>query len=247
MARGKDKKQQTPAAGWERVRRDAVIGLRWAGIALGVFFAVTVLWVGVYRFVNPPTTFLIAATSFSDAKIRHRNVPIEAVAPALWQSIVAAEDQRFCEHSGFDVKQINKAIEEAQDGGRQRGASTVSQQTAKNAFLWPGRNYLRKGLEAYFTFLLETLWPKRRIMEVYLNIVEFGPGIFGAEAASERYFSKPARDLNSHEAALLAAVLPNPHRLHVQAPGPYVQERAVNIAALARVLHNQGFARCVLH
>ncbi len=106
---------------------------------------------------------------------------------------------------------------------------------------------MRKGFEAYFTFLEETLWPKRRIMEVYLNIVEFGPGIFGAEAAAERFFSKPARDLTPHEAALLASVLPNPRRLHANAPGPYLQERSGDIAAIAQVMRDQGYARCVLH
>lgn len=234
-------------SGWNEALRTALRVLRWTAIGLGAFLAVTILWVGIYRFVDPPTTFLIAATGLSGSKIQHRNVPIEAVAPALWQSIIAAEDQRFCEHSGFDVKQINKAIEEADAGRRHRGASTISQQTAKNAFLWPGRNFIRKGFEAYFTFLEEMLWPKRRIMEVYLDIVEFGPGIFGAEAAAQHFFSKSSRDLSSYEAALLASVLPNPRRLHANAPGPYLQQRAGNIAAIAHVMRDQGFAHCVLH
>ncbi len=220
--------------------------MRWTGIGIAAFFVVSILWVFVYRFVDPPTTFLIAATSVEGTKIQRNDVPIEAMAPALWESVIASEDQRFCEHSGFDTKQIDKAIEEAKEGGRRRGASTISQQTAKNAFLWPGKNYIRKGFEAYFTFLMESLWPKRRIMEVYLNVIEFGPGIFGADAASQRFFHKPARDLTGYEAALLASVLPNPHELNAAAPGPYLRDRANEVQGIAQVMRDQGYARCVL-
>lgn len=218
-----------------------------AAIAIGVLIAASVLWVLVYRFIDPPTTFLMTATSLSGTQVRHRDVPIEAIAPALWESVIAAEDQLFCEHVGFDLKQIDKAVKEARNGGRKRGASTISQQTAKNAFLWPGRNFVRKGLEAYFTLLIEGLWPKRRIMEVYLNIVEFGPGIFGAQAASQRFFGKPARDISSYEAALLASVLPNPKRLKAHAPGPYLQVRAAEVEGLAGAMRAKGQTRCVLH
>jgi len=233
--------QTVPGGLW----RDLVKGLRWFAIGMGALFAITIVWVFVYRFVNPPTTFLMTATSISGTKVDQRSVPIKAISPALWQAIIGAEDSRFCEHSGFDIEAINDAIDEAENGKRKRGASTITQQTAKNAFLWPGRTYVRKGVEAYFTFLMETLWPKRRIIEVYLNIVEFGPGVFGAEAAARRYFKKSARDIGPHEAAILAAVLPNPKRMHADRPSPYVRMRAGTLAARADVVRNEGIARCV--
>ena len=145
------------------------------------------------------------------------------VAPTL--AVVAAEDQKFAEHFGFDVQSIMDSIEEFENGESLRGASTISQQVAKNLYLWPGRSFLRKGLEAYFTLLLELCLPKKRIVEIYLNIAEFGPGIYGTPAASRFFFDKGPRQMSYSEAALLAAVLPNPHRLRVDRPSPYVRQR----------------------
>ena len=156
---------------------------------------------------------------------RHDWVPLDDIAPSMGVAIIAAEDQNFPDHFGFDWKAIEKAIEHNERSRKKRGASTVSQQTAKNLFLWESRSWVRKGFEAYFTLLLELCWSKRRILEVYMNIVEFGDGIFGVEAASRTYFGKPARKLRPSEAALLAAVLPNPHRYHVTAPTGYVLHR----------------------
>ena len=147
------------------------------------------------------------------------------IAPSMPLAVIASEDQRFLEHHGFDTIQIQKAIEASQRGDRLRGASTISQQTAKNVFLWNGRSYLRKGLEAWFTLLIELCWSKQRILEVYLNSIEFGTGVFGVEAASQLYFKKNAGDLNRYDAALLAAVLPNPHRMFANNPSAYVRER----------------------
>jgi len=152
-------------------------------------------------------------------------VPIERISPHASVAVIAAEDQKFADHHGFDVESIQDAIEESERGGRLRGASTISQQVAKNVFLWSGRSFVRKGLEAYFTALIELLWPKRRILEVYLNVVELGDGVFGVEAASRAYFRKAAAGLEPPEAALLAAVLPNPHRLRAARPSAYVQGR----------------------
>jgi monofunctional biosynthetic peptidoglycan transglycosylase len=219
--------------------------ISWAGVALGIFFVGSVLWVAAYRFIDPPGTFLMSAASLSGTPVQHRNVAITAVAPVLWETIIGAEDQRFCSHFGFDLDAIDDARDEAADGGRVRGASTISQQTAKNAFLWPGRNYLRKGIEAYFTVLIESLWPKRRIMAVYLNIVEFGPGIFGAEAASQHFFAKPAKDLWPSEAALLAAVLPNPRRSNAGAPSSYLRSRADTLEVRAETVRRDGLGACV--
>jgi monofunctional biosynthetic peptidoglycan transglycosylase len=139
--------------------------------------------------------------------------------------VIAAEDQKFAEHFGFDWQAIEKALEQNSRSKKTKGASTLSQQTAKNLFLWSGRTWLRKGVEAYFTVLLEALWPKRRILETYLNVAEFGDGIYGVEAAAQRYFRKPASRLNGSEAALLAAVLPSPRRYRVTAPNAYVRSR----------------------
>jgi len=156
---------------------------------------------------------------------RHRWVDSAQISPHMKVAVIAAEDQKFPEHRGFDVESINDAMEDRERGGRVRGASTISQQVAKNLFLWPGRSWIRKGLEAYFTVLVELLWGKQRILEVYLNVAEFGRGVFGVGAASEVYFGKRAAQLTPAEAALLAAVLPNPKRLRVDAPSRYVRSR----------------------
>lgn len=156
---------------------------------------------------------------------RHHWQPLSQISPHLLQAVVAAEDQKFLQHSGFDMQAIEKALVYNSKGRKLRGASTISQQTAKNVFLWTGRSWLRKGLESGFTLLIEGAWGKQRILEVYLNSVEFGPGIYGAEAAAQQFFGIPAARLNRQQAALLAAVLPNPHRFLVQAPSPYVRKR----------------------
>jgi monofunctional biosynthetic peptidoglycan transglycosylase len=156
---------------------------------------------------------------------RHQWRPLTQISPHLLQAVVAAEDQKFLQHSGFDLQAIEKALVYNSKGRKVRGASTLSQQTAKNVFLWTGRSWLRKGLETGITLLLEGAWGKQRILEVYLNSVEFGPGIYGAEAAAQRFFGVSAQRLSRSQAALLAAVLPNPHRFLVQSPSPYVRKR----------------------
>ncbi len=156
---------------------------------------------------------------------RHQWRPLTQISPHLLQAVVAAEDQKFLQHSGFDLQAIEKALVYNSKGSKVRGASTISQQTAKNVFLWTGRSWLRKGLESGITLLVEGAWGKPRILEVYLNSIEFGPGIYGAEAAAQRYFGIPAARLSRSQAALLAAVLPNPQRFLVQAPSPYVRKR----------------------
>ena len=220
--------------------------LKWSVTILASLIALSVLWVAVYRFVGPPTTFYIVQTELSGTAVDRRWIPIEAVAPAVWETVIAAEDQSFCLHDGFDRKAIEEARQRNAHGGRLRGASTISQQTAKNAFLWPARTYVRKGFEAYFTVLEEFLWPKRRIMEVYLNVAEFGRGVFGVEAASQRFFGKPARNLSRYEAALLVTVLPNPKVRHPENPRPYVVERANVLMGRAYGVRNDGLTRCMV-
>jgi monofunctional glycosyltransferase len=194
--------------------------------------AASVLAVAALRWINPPfTAFMaeaqIAAWTSRDSNYvsRHSWVDLDQISPNLPLAVVASEDQKFPEHWGFDVAAIEKAYALNQHSHKVRGASTISQQVAKNLFLWSGRSYFRKGLEAYFTLLIEGLWPKRRILEVYLNIAEFGYGTYGAEAASQRFFRKPATRLTRGDAAVLAAVLPNPERLSAAAPTRYVQQR----------------------
>jgi monofunctional biosynthetic peptidoglycan transglycosylase len=194
--------------------------------------AASVVAVASLRWINPPVTAYIAeaqaaAWSSRDARYiyRHSWVDLDRISPNLPLAVVASEDQKFPEHWGFDVAAIEKAYALNQHSHRVHGASTISQQVAKNLFLWSGRSYFRKGLEAYFTILIEAVWPKRRILEVYLNIAEFGYGTYGAEAAAERFFHKPASRLSRDDAAVLAAVLPNPERYSAAAPSSYVQQR----------------------
>lgn len=176
-----------------------------------------------------------------DFRLRQRWVPLAQVSRELPIALVAAEDQKFPQHHGFDVQAIRDAIEDAEDGERLRGASTISQQTAKNLFLWNGRSFVRKGLEAYFTVLIELCWSKQRILEVYLNVAEFGDGIYGAAAASDAFFRKTPGALTAREAALLAAVLPNPRRLRVDRPSAYVQRRAAWIERQTRQLGGPAY------
>jgi monofunctional biosynthetic peptidoglycan transglycosylase len=197
------------------------------------WIVVTWLLVFVFRFVPPPTSAImierrIAASLHGEKNlsITYRWTPWSGISTELPIAIIASEDQKFPFHHGFDVQAIQQAMDEADEGERQRGASTISQQTAKNLFLWGGRNFVRKGLEAYFTVLIEVTWPKRRILEVYMNIAEFGDGIYGADAASRAFFHKPPSQLTSRDAALLASVLPNPKKLHADHPSPYVERHA---------------------
>lgn len=195
------------------------------------------------RWFDPPTSaFMLArrweATSAGQEAFRshYRWVDADAISPQLPIALVAAEDQHFPQHHGFDVAAIRDALEERENGEGGRGASTISQQVAKNLFLWSGRSWLRKGLEAYYTVLIEALWSKPRILEVYANIAEFGDGVYGAEAAAQRYFRKPALHLTAAESARLAAVLPNPKRFRVEAPSAYVLRRQAWIQRQVRQL-----------
>ena len=160
-----------------------------------------------------------------DFSLRHRWTPFDELSPQLSLAVLASEDQRFLSHPGFDVQGMRAAVEERLRGGELRGGSTLSQQVAKNLFLWPGRSLLRKGLEAYFTLLIETLWPKRRILEVYLNIAEWGDGIYGAAAACHAYFGAPPSALSPSQAALLASALPNPRIYRVDAPSERMRRK----------------------
>jgi monofunctional glycosyltransferase len=199
---------------------------------LALCFAASFLAVLILRWINPPFSAFMAQAQISawtrrDANyvFRCRWVDLDRISPNLPLAVVASEDQKFPEHWGFDVEAIEKAYALNQHSHKVRGASTISQQVAKNLFLWSGRSYFRKALEAYFTLLIESEWPKRRILEIYLNIAEFGYGTYGAEAAAQRFFHKSASRLTRADAAALAAVLPNPEHYSVAAPSNYVQQR----------------------
>ena len=183
----------------------------------------------IYRFLPAPITPLMAIRLVEGEGLHKAWVPLDAIAPAVPQAVVAAEDNRFCEHAGFDWRELGGQIDALLAGGRARGASTITMQTAKNLFLWPGRGFVRKALEAWLTPQVELLWPKRRIVEVYLNVAEFGPGIYGAEAAARAYFDKSASGLSAREAALLAAVLPSPRNWSPARPTEYLERRARTI------------------
>ncbi len=214
-------------------------------ILLIVGLGLPVTAVLVYTVVPVPITALMVKRLMQGRGLDHRWKPLYEISPNLVRAVVAAEDARFCEHHGFDFAAMQKAFANNQRGRRLRGGSTISQQTAKNVFLWEGRSYLRKGLEAYFTVLIEGVWTKHRIMEVYLNSVEWGPGIYGAEAASRRIFKKPARSLTVTQAARLAAILPSPLRWQAGRPGPYVQRRSRRIGAASGAVRRDGLDGCV--
>lgn len=205
-------------------------------IAIGL----SLLLVVSFRLVPPPVTAFMLESEHKP--VRYEWVGWKQIAPAAGLAVVASEDQKFPTHHGFDFEAIGEAIEHNEHSRRKRGASTISQQTAKNLFLWSGKSYARKGLEAYFTVLLETLWTKQRILEVYLNVAQFGPDIYGVGAASRVYFGKPPARLSWHEAALLAAVLPNPERLHADRPSAYVLERTADIEEQMRLLGSDYLA-----
>ena len=189
-------------------------------------FAATVPLVALLRWIPPPTTSFALQWRFAHGTAPARHwVPWSEISPDLALAVVASEDQKFPVHSGFDFDAIGDAMNERISGGRVRGASTITQQVAKNLFLWPERSWLRKGIEAWFTVWIETLWPKRRILETYLNVAEFGPGIFGADPAARRFFGRPAAALDREQSALMAAALPDPDRLRPARPSAYLLQR----------------------
>ncbi|MGN0863165.1 MAG: monofunctional biosynthetic peptidoglycan transglycosylase [Stenotrophomonas koreensis] len=223
-------------------------GWRWLLIVPFVLVLFSVLQVLVLRFVDPPFSMVMAADQAGRwihgpdrSFLAYDWVDHGQMAACLPISLVAAEDQQFPFHRGFDLDAIAKARRHNERGGKVRGASTISQQVAKNLFLWQGRSWLRKGLEAWYTALIELFWPKQRIIEIYANIAEFGPGVYGAQAASRRFFGRDAARLSAGQCARLAAVLPSPRRYNAATPGPYVQRRAAWIQRQVRQLGGPGY------
>ena len=199
-----------------------------------------VVWVAAYAVIPPPTTPYILSEAMAQGGITRKWVPADKIAPVMLRSVVAAEDANFCLHWGIDMRAVRASIDE----GGNRGASTLSQQTVKNVWLWHGRSWPRKALEALFTPVVEALWSKRRILEVYLNVAEFDTGVFGVEAAARHHFGVSAAELNRQQAALLAAVLPNPKERQAVNPSEFVQRRARAIADGAATIRADGRASC---
>ncbi|MBP3943118.1 monofunctional biosynthetic peptidoglycan transglycosylase [Sphingobacteriaceae bacterium WQ 2009] len=209
--------------------------LRWALRIVGGFFAVTICWVLLLKIINPPVTWLMLQRAYErkaegkEWKIEKDWLAYDAISTNLKKAAIAGEDAHFLTHWGFDTEAIQIALEKNEAGKNLRGGSTISQQVAKNVFLWPGRSWIRKGFETYFTVLIELCWSKKRILEVYLNVIEMGLGVYGAEAASQYYFYKSGSSLSKKQAALIISILPNPRKWDARNPSAYVNRRANNI------------------
>jgi monofunctional biosynthetic peptidoglycan transglycosylase len=217
--------------------------LRVAGLVAAAWIGVTLFLIAAYRFVDPPFSMLMLQQRASGDDVNQAWVPLDYISPHAVRAVLLSEDGRFCQHWGIDLDEMQNAIERAGDG-IPRGASTISMQVTKNLFLWQSKSFVRKAIEIPLTFVIEALWPKRRIMEVYLNIAEWGPGIFGVEAASRYHFDKPAARLNEREAAQLAVALPNPIRRDAGDPGPQTRRLASDIQARMRAASSVATA-CV--
>lgn len=227
------KEKRAPTSRWR-------LALRWMTRGALAVAVLLVLWIALYRFVNPPITPYMLAERYRHGELHKDWVDLEDIAPAMARSVVAAEDANFCLHWGFDMEAIRDALEE----GANRGASTISQQVVKNTFLWHGRSWPRKALEALMTPLMEALWPKRRIIEVYLNVIEFDKGVFGVGAASKWYFGVDAADLSNRQAAALAVVLPDPKGRSAKKPTKFLQSRARRAADGAATIKQDGRSAC---
>lgn len=197
------------------------------GKTVAILFIISILLPLIYRWVNPPLTPFMCVRAIQDGTGIHKKwVPIEKISPNMYRAAIASEDNYFLGHNGFDVIALNTVIEERKSGRRHRGGSTISQQTAKNVFCWPRSSWIRKGVETYFTFWIELFWTKERIMEVYLNVIEMGPGIYGAEQAAQTYFHCHASQLSAHQAALITACYPNPRKRNPAKPSSYLSRQA---------------------
>ena len=231
----------------QRRRSRRVIGrvLRWLLILVSALFLLSVGWVFAYKFIDPPTTSLMLRDTLEGHSVAYSWRDLDRIDPNMPRAVITAEDRDFCSHNGFDMAAIRDAFERNKEGGKLRGGSTVSQQTAKNAFLWTERSWVRKGLEAYFTFLIERIWGKRRIMEVYLNIAETGINTYGVEEGAKRYFGHGADTLSRREAAQIAAVLPSPQKRSGKNPQGQVRRYARNIERWIRVVKDDRLDTCL--
>ena len=222
-----------------RLRPILVFALKGAAVIIALTLMLTV----VLRWMPPPTSAFMLHQHLAGREVDYRWAPLEQISPYAALAVISSEDQNFFDHRGVDFKAVRDAIEDNQTRRRPRGASTISQQVAKNLFLWQGGGYLRKAIELYFTLIMETLWPKERILEVYLNIAEMGRGVYGVEAAGRRFFGKPALRLTRREAATLAAVLPDPTDMAADRPSPYVRQRVRHILRQMELIGDLGLLK----
>ena len=231
----------------KRYRRESLgtVVWRWINRLIYVFILASLSAVLLFRYVDPPTTLLMQREKMRLGSAAQNWRSIEQISPDIRYAVIAAEDANFCRHRGFDIPALRKAVADWRAGGKLIGASTISQQTAKNVFLWPARSLVRKGFEFWFTALIEIFWSKERILEVYLNVAEFGPGVFGVEEAAQRSFGASASTLRLESAARLAAVLPAPKRLRPAELPPERAERLQNIVDGARLIASDGRGDCI--
>jgi monofunctional biosynthetic peptidoglycan transglycosylase len=240
-------KRKSTIPQYKRRRKRSLIGriASWIVKLILAFLIISILWVLAYRFVNPPITFTMIGDIVAGRGAHKEWMPINQIDRDMVRASIAAEDSKFCSHHGFDFEAIEDAMKRNASGGRIRGGSTISQQTAKNAFLWQNGGYVRKGLEAWFTFLIENLWGKRRIMEVYLNLDETGIGTYGVNAGSQRYFGHDASAMTAIEAARIAAVFPLPKERGAIAPKGFTRRYGNTIAARIPIVARDGLDACV--
>ncbi len=230
----------------KRPQKDSVYRIGWfLGRAIVYFITLSVLWVVIYKFVPPPITFTMLDDVFKEGSVTKDWMSLSSISPNMPRAVIAAEDASFCTHGGFDRAAISRAVQHNNRGGRIRGGSTISQQTAKNAFLWQGGGYFRKALEAWFTLLIENVWGKRRIMEVYLNIAETGIATYGVNAGSVRYFGHDSEEMTTVEAARIAAILPLPKKRDASAPRGYTRRYGNKIRARTGVVRRDDLDRCL--
>jgi monofunctional biosynthetic peptidoglycan transglycosylase len=232
---------------YKRRRKGSLLGrvLGWIVKLVVAFFLISILWVLAYRFINPPITLTMLSDRIAGRGATRDWMPVSQIDRDMVRAAIAAEDGKFCSHNGFDIEAIEDAMQRNASGGRIRGGSTISQQTAKTTFLWNGGGYARKGVEAWFTFLIEHLWGKRRIMEVYLNNAETGIGTYGVNAGSERYFGHDSSAMSPTEAARIAAVLPLPKKRGAVAPLGFTRRYGNTIAARIPIVARDGLDACV--
>lgn len=226
--KGKTTSQPSGTVSGQRPLRRRVLHV--IGLILALLILIPVLIITTYRFLDPPYSSLMARKAFAGKSVQSTWIPIARISPYLIKAIVLSEDARFCSHWGVDWNSIKEAVETARKrGGEPRGASTIPMQTAKNLFLWQSRSYVRKAIEIPLTYVMSAIWPKRRMLEIYLNIAEWAPGVFGAEAAARHHFKKGAIEISRREAAQMAAALPNPYKRNAGRPGPKTRRLADKI------------------
>jgi monofunctional biosynthetic peptidoglycan transglycosylase len=240
-------KRRSTIPTYKRTRKRSLVSrlLGWIVKLVVAFFIISILWVLIYRFVPPPITVTMIGDVFAGRGLHKDWMPISQIDRDMVRAAIAAEDSKFCSHDGFDFEAIEDAMKRNASGGRIRGGSTISQQTAKTTFLWNGGGYARKGVEAWFTFLIEHLWGKRRIMEVYLNNAETGIGTYGVNAGSQRYFGHDASAMSATEAARIAAILPLPKKRGAIAPKGFTRRYGNTIAARIGVVGRDGLDACI--